>query len=236
MFENGNLERMNFSLESLALNDVLIDTSGVFSDFMKLHLKTLRVLELVTIEDFNFSQILRQLPCLETLRVVNTPIDIYEPLMTVTRLEIEFPPLIRHFPNLKELKMTCSQFFGPYQIHLWHEYFCHAHLEDIEIGNLSLLNFPSIPSMKRLKLMNVERIFVEVFYENPQIEELMIEKRVGPIMRYDNEIEFISNQLPGLKLLEIVGGKVCRRYLDLVKERCSGLKYLRLVNVDVVAS
>lgn len=235
MFENGNLERMNFSLESLALNDVLIDTTEIFNEFMKLHLKTLKVLELVTIEDFNFSQILRQLPCLETLRVINTSIDIYEPLTTVTRLEIEFPPLIRHFPHLRELRMSCTQ-FGPYQIHLWHEYFCHANLVDVEIGNLSLLNFPSIPTMKRLKLMNVERIYVEIFYENPQIEELVIEKRVGPIMRYDNEIEFISNQLPGLKLLEIVGGKVCRRYLDLVKERCSDLKYLRLINVDVVAS
>lgn len=235
MFENGNLEQMNFNLESLALNDVLIDTSSVFSEFMKLHLKSLRTLELVTIEDLNFSQILKQLPCLVTLKVVNTPIDIYEPFTTVEKLEIEFPPLIRFFPNLKELKISCSQ-FGPYQIHLWHEYFNNSQLEAVEIGNLSLLNFPSIPSMKKLILMNVERIYVEVFYENSQIEELIIEKRTGPIMRYDNEIEFISNQLPCLKLLEIVGGKVCRSYLDLVKERCGNLKYLRLINVDVVAS
>lgn len=235
MFENGHLDRMSFHLESLSLNDVLIDTSNIFTDFMRLHFNTLRSLDLVMIEDFNFSQILRKLPRLENFRIIGTPIDIYEPLTTVRKLEIEYPQLIRHFPNLRELKLNCTQ-FGPYQIHLWDEYFNHPQLESIEVGNLSLLNFPRIKTLKKLKLINVERIYVEVFYENPQIEEVVIEKRAGLIMRYDNEVEFISNQLPNLKLLEIVGGKICRRFLDLVKERCAHLKYLRLINVDVVAS
>lgn len=233
MFENNNLDQMNFHLESLTLNDVIIDTSRTFHDFMRLHYETLRSLDLITIEDYNFSQILRELPKIVELRVINTPIEIYEPMMTVEKLEIEFPSLIRFFPQLKELKI-CGTQFGPYQIHLWHEYINNSHLESVEIGNLSLLNFPSLPSMKKLKLMNVERIYVEVFYENPQIEELVIEKRFGPILRYDNEIEFITERLPELRLLEVVGGKVCRRYLDLAKERCRKLKYLRLINVDVV--
>lgn len=236
MFESGNLDRMNFHLESLVLNDILIDSSTYFEDFMKLHLASLVRLELIMIEEFNFSTLFKSMPNLRHLRIIGTPIELYEPLESIEKLEIEIPSLLRFFPNLKELKITSSSQFGPYQIHLWNEYFSHKYLSSIEIGNLSLINFPYIPTLRHLRLHNVDRIYVEVFYQNPQIEQLVIEKRPGPIMRYDYEIEFISSQLRMLKLLEIVGGKVCRRFLDLVKARCHHLKYLRLMNVDVVAS
>lgn len=236
MFEAEYLSRMNFHLSTLSLNDVLIDESHIFTDFMRLHHESLTKLELVRIEGFNFSQILRQLNNLEELKSISTWLDIYKPLPNVRKLEIEYPHVIKMFPNLQQLTISCAQ-FGPYQIHLWNEYFQnHEQLTIIEVGNLSLLNFPKIPTLKILRLKNVERIYVEVFYENPQIEELVIEKREGLIMRYDYEVDFISSELPNLKLLEIVGGKVCRRYLDLAKERCRNLKFLRLIDVDVVAN
>jgi hypothetical protein len=236
MFESGNLDQMSFHLESLVLNDILIDSSTYFEDFMKLHLPSLVRLELVMIEEFNFSSLYKAMPNLRHLKIIGTPIELYEPLESIEKLEIEIPGLIRYFPNLTELKIASASQFGPYQIHLWNEYFCHQNLTSIEIGNLSLINFPHIPSLRSLKLCNVDRIYVEVFYQNPQLEEVVIEKRPGPIMRYDYEIEFISGQLEKLKLLEIVGGKVCRRFLDLVKARCHHLKHLRMINVDVVAS
>ena len=236
MFESDNLPRMKFNLTTLSLNDVLIDESQIFTNFMQLHLESLKKLELVRIEGFNFSQILRQLNSLEELKSISTWLDIYKPLPNVRKLQIEYPHVIKMFPNLQQLTITCAQ-FGPYQIHLWNEYFeQHDQLTTIEVGNLSLLNFPRIPTLKILRLKNVERIYVEVFYENPQIEELVIEKREGFIMRYDYEVDFVSSRLPNLKLLEIVGGKVCRRYLDLAKERCKNLKFLRLIDVDVVAN
>jgi hypothetical protein len=226
---------MQFRLERLSLNDVIIDDSPVFHAFMRPHTATLRRLELVRIEDFNFSPVLRQLVALEELKVISTWLDIYRPMEGVVRLEIEYPHVLRFFPRVRELKVSCA-IFGPYQIHLWQDYFSHPQLTCIEIGNLSMLNFPHLPTLKKLRLRNVERIYVEVFYENPQIEELVIEKREGRIMRYDYEVDFISSRLPNLRLLEIVGGKVSRRYLDLAKERCKHLKFLRLIDVDVVAS
>jgi hypothetical protein len=235
MFENQNLDKMRFKLKYLSLNDILIDTTNVFNRFMHLHLDSLQTLEIVRIEEFNFSSIIKQLTALSELKIINTWVDIYQPLINVTKLEIEYPHMIKMFPNLSQLKLSCAQ-FGPYQIHLWNEYFIHENLTAIEFGNLSLLNFPKLPKLRKLRLKNVERIYVEVFYENPQIEELIIEKREGLIMRYDYEVDFVSCQLPDLRLLEIVGGKICRRYLDLAKKRCKKLKYLRLVDVDVVAN
>ncbi|KAG5667215.1 hypothetical protein PVAND_015206 [Polypedilum vanderplanki] len=235
MLENENINQMKFKLTSLSLNDVIIDDSNIFTNFMRPHFDSLKKLELVRIEEFNFSQVLRQMTALKELKVISTWLDIFRPFDNVVKLEIEYPHVLKFFPNLKELKISCA-IFGPYQIHLWNEYIAHPQLTSIEIGNLSMLNFPHLPTLRKLKLKNIERIYVEVFYQNPQIEELVIEKREGRIMRYDYEIDFISSRLPNLKLLEIVGGKVCRRYLDLAKERCKKLKYLRLIDVDVVAS
>jgi hypothetical protein len=238
LFGRETLAEVNFRLKRLDLstNELIpcgnISTELFFDLFMEAHKETLEVLHVDHLEDFDFTNYLKDCKALRELSIGDgTKISSKQSLPGVTSLEIEYQRMhfLRAVPNLRELKIN-SNFENPHaDILKWNALAKCPLLERLEVQDLPMDDFPIIPSLKALKLDSVLHLDSEIFSRNPQIEELTFVFCCELSSRKSKVLKIIVGYLSELKRLTIVSGlRIDPSAIKYVKAKCSKLEQFRI--------
>lgn len=247
LFGSETLAEINFRLKKLDFktNELIpcgnISTELFFELFMETHKETLEVLRVDRLEDFDFTNYLKDCKKLRELSIgEGTKISSKQALPGVTSLEIEYQRMyfLRAVPNLRELKIN-SSYDNPHEdILKWNMLARCPLLERLEVQDMDLDDFPIIPSLKALKLDSILHLESEIFSRNPQLEELTFVFCSELSRRKSKVLKIIVGYLSELRSLTIVSGfKIDPSAIKYVKAKCTKLKQFivyRDVDCDVV--
>ncbi|XP_070507645.1 uncharacterized protein [Chironomus tepperi] len=238
LFSNDSLSNVKFRLKKLHLksNQLIpygnISSVQFFNDFMNLHKDTLEDLQADMLQDFDFSSYVTECKVLKKLSIgIDMRFSSKMIVDTVEQLEIEHVRmnLLKSFPNLKEVRLLNSWMDQDDDLVKWSLLRNCKYLEKIEIEDVPLDDFPSLPSVKSMKFLYYPSIKSEVFARNPQIEELMFVECKDMWTRKCKVLKIIIDYMTSLKSLKIVSrSKIDQSAMDYVRNKCTNLKYFNV--------
>lgn len=237
LFGSDSLAEVSFKLTHLEMksNELIpcgnISTEIFFESFMEAHRETLEVLKVDRLEDFDFTNYLQQCHSLRHLEIGDgTKISSKQSLELVS-LEIEYQRMyfLRATPNLCELKLN-SHFDDPHSdILKWNLLLRCPKLERLEVEDLPMDDFPIVPSLKSLKLIQMLHIDSEVFSRNPQINELTFVMCHELERRKSKVLKIIVGYLSELKSLTIISNSnIDISAIKYVKAKCLKLERFKI--------
>lgn len=246
LFNSNILTQIDFKLRKLEMrtNELIpygnSSSDVFFESFMDHHKETLETLTVDRMEDFDFTNYLKDCRNLKNLSIGDGVIASSKLLLpSVSYLEVEQPRMnfIRTTPNIKELRLS-SRRGEQADLIKWYLLARCQFLEKLEVFDLPMDDFPIIPSLKSLKLDSILHIDSEVFSRNPQIEELSFVNCHELSRRNSKVLKIIVGYLRHLRKLSIVTEcKIHPSAIKYVKAKCHMLKIFRIYRnyeMDVV--
>jgi hypothetical protein len=199
-----------------------------FELFMLQHKDSLIEFEADRLRDFDFTDYIKACRNLQKIAIYSDMrISSKNPLPNVQIVEIESSrmSLLKCFHNLIELKVqTCDC-----DIVKWNLLNNCPQLQRLEIEDVSLDDFPFLPSLKYLKLSYFPSIDSEIFHRNRQLNEIVFVKCKDIWARKSKVLKIIIDYIHDLRSLTIVTEhKVDSSAISYVKKKCSNLVYFNL--------
>ncbi|KAG5668729.1 hypothetical protein PVAND_016656 [Polypedilum vanderplanki] len=238
LFNNDILANTKFRLKSLTMKSNQLSPYGhissvqFFEQFMNNQIETLEELEADQLHDFDFTAYLQQCKKIKNLNVgIDMRLSSKQFLSEVTKVEVEQPRmnLLRCFPNVTEVKILNTYYDPQRDIVKWNLLTKCNFIHKLIIEDVSLDDFPSLPSLKCLQLEFYINVDSKIFARNPQLEEVTFIECRDMRIRKSKVLKIIVDYLKDLRSLTIVtSSKVDPSALQYVKQKCPKLKYLKV--------
>lgn len=242
LFSNDLLCDAKFRLKKLSLqsNQLIpygnISSVQFFATFMDLHKETLEELNADMLQDFDFTTYVAECKSLKRISVgIDLKLSSKVVVPQVEKLSTENVriSLLKSFPNLREFQLLNEIYTGDDDIVKWSLLQKCKFLWKIDIMDVSLDDFPSVPTLRSMILRDYINLKSEAFARNPQLEELTFINCNDMSARKSKVLKIIVDYMRNLKSLTIISSsKVNKSAIEYIKNKCTNLKYFNIYKCD----
>lgn len=178
IFNDTQLSNLKFRLKKLTIRNSSIRPTIHFHQFLQLHVDSLESLEIDDTQYWDFVDFVSSCKSLKELKIgkrkKEIKLDQLRFMPTVQRLTIDGPigkNVLEKFPGLEKLEVSRLKVVRD----KFNEDLGLVELKELTLERTWLGGFFKLPKLKKLKLRNIRVMKYEVFEENPQIEEVILE-------------------------------------------------------------